>query len=489
MTQQSEAFKAVTENVAALLLAVGSLSVVTCSLSNAEPAASPLLGAAGAAAMASPQAAPPGAPSATAVSAAASVVSTNTPSNSGALAPPAPEFASFWQSVDELSQGVRKEPVRVLWFGDSHTAADFWVAPLRQHLAQHFGVGGPGYIQIGLKAYRHGGAKVETGGKWRTVPARPSYFVKQQGDGIYGISGMRTVPMDEKAWASIALSSSEVKGPVRWQIVYRLSSPRSQFTAVLDGQVPRVVDTKAGSVRASGLSAVSFESDASATLRLVAPQWEPEIFGVFVEASAPGVVVDTLGINGARLETALTWSEAQFVAEVRARNPSLVVLAYGTNEIGDQLAPFRYGAQYDTLLQRLRAANPNTSCLIAGPTDRALPDWTSDPRGAAIDQVQREAATRNHCGFFSMRGAMGGTGAFQQWAFASPPLAHKDRVHLTIDGYTKLGESLADYLMGTEHSGGPAQSTAAQLTAAQPTAAQPTAAQPTAAQATAPLGQ
>jgi lysophospholipase L1-like esterase len=238
-----------------------------------------------------------------------------------------------------------------------------------------------------------------------------------------------------------------LKGKARWQVIFRLPEAGSRFTLSLDSGATQIVSAGVGTAHPSGVSSIDLESDAEATLRIGQAALEPEIFAVVVEGSEPGLVLDTLGINGARVATSLTWDEGHFTGELQRRKPDLVVLAYGTNEVGDALAPFRYADHYEALLTRVRAAAPGASCLLLGPTDRALPDWSSNPRSVEIEQVQREVAARAGCGFFSMLAAMGGPGSLQRWAFASPTLARKDRVHLTIDGYTQLGEALAQHLL------------------------------------------
>ena len=45
-----------------------------------------------------------------------------------------------------------------------------------------------------------------------------------------------------------------------------------------------------------------------------------------------GLTFETLGINGAQANVISGWNEAVWAAEVAARNPALVILAYGTNE-------------------------------------------------------------------------------------------------------------------------------------------------------------
>lgn len=420
----------------ALLLSAGSLFVVTCAGGQEPPQTPNIDSAAFAAASNNVQ------PAATSpVAASVFPESEGTADVAGAQ-----PLAAFWEQIRQLTEHQRREHVRVLWLGDSHTAADFWVQPVRKLLSDVAGSGGPGYLQVGLGVYRHGAARVESTGRWRTVPSAPSYFVGPQGDATFGLAGMRTVPKPG-AEATIKVYQKALQGSVQWQVIYRLPNPGSRFRVRLEPGEALEVTAELGTALDAGLRRVALQSDASAVLHLDQVQGEPELFGVIAEGSEPGVVVDTLGINGARIATTLTWNPAHFVSQVQQRNPALVVLAYGTNEIGDALAPWRYAAQYDALLARLRDAVPNVACLILGPPDRALPDWSGDPREIEIEQVQRQVATQHGCAFFSMIDAMGGPGSLQRWAFASPPLARKDRVHLTPQGYETLGDALGRSLL------------------------------------------
>jgi lysophospholipase L1-like esterase len=355
-------------------------------------------------------------------------------------------LAVFWEQIRQLNEQQRREHVRVLWLGDSHTAADFLVQPVRKLLGDVAGNGGPGYLQIGLGVYRHGAARVESTGKWGTEPRAPSYFVGPQGDATFGLAGVRTVPK-LGAQATIKIHQKALQGSVQWQVLYRLPQPGSRFRLRLEPGEALEVTAELGTALDAGVRRVALQSDASAALHIDRVQGNPELFGVIAEGSEPGIVIDTLGINGARVATPLTWDHAHFVAQVKQRSPALVVLAYGTNEIGDALAPWRYAAQYDALLARLRDAVPKVACLILGPPDRALPDWSGDPREVEIEQVQRQVAQQQGCAFFSMLDAMGGPGSLQRWAFAVPPLAQKDRVHLTPQGYETLGDALGRLLL------------------------------------------
>jgi hypothetical protein len=99
-------------------------------------------------------------------------------------------------------------------------------------------------------------------------------------------------------------------------------------------------------------------------------------------------------------------------------------------------------------MARVRKAAPDADCLIVGPTDRTAPDWSTLPRVAEIDAVERQTAERVGCAFWSAWQAMGGEGGQKQWLELSPPLAAPDHVHLTPKGYAELGARMTQALVG-----------------------------------------
>jgi lysophospholipase L1-like esterase len=354
----------------------------------------------------------------------------------------------FFGALGELAsaEAERKRPVRVLWLGDSHTAADFLPDGLRSALQLRFGNGGPGYLLLGAEPYRHAGVKVEVKGTWQREPRSPAAQWPQD-DGVFGLAGMRTVPR-KGASATLVLAPQAVRGDAHWHILYR-AAEGAALSARLDDQAPVVLSSRTASAAPtpSSLRRVSLSGPASKRLTMSAAAGRPEVFGVIVESSEPGVVLDTLGINGARVTTPLAWNEASFVAEAAAREPALVVIAYGTNEVFDARAPEAYAQALEQLVARLRRARREADCLVLGPPDVAERDGSSIPRVVDIERAYRGAAERAGCAFASVRQMMGGEGSFAQWARQSPPLASPDRVHLTVQGYKRLGQLVADAVL------------------------------------------
>lgn len=366
-----------------------------------------------------------------------------------ATSPPSPQdqlLSNFRQQLRELEQGVRERPVRIVWFGDSHTAADFWPHAVREPLQERFGKAGPGFVRLGIEPYRHGQARVTRTGRWRREPRSPA-SIERQLDGIFGLGGMFSVPQNWRAETQVEVAASAATGRLRYTLMYQLGKGAA-FTVKLGANEQRVDEaSSARSVPGSPIKRVELEADVGQPLWVGKASGRVALYGAFIDSEQPGVIVDTLGINGARLATVLSWDETVWVAELKAREPSLVILAFGTNEVLDAHAPEIYAGQIVALAGRVRRAAPDVSCLVVGPTDVAEHTGTSHPRVAEVTNAQRRGAAEVGCAFIGAQELMGGEGSYARWQRHDPPLARTDRVHLTVDGYRELGERLVPYLL------------------------------------------
>ncbi|MBI5481915.1 MAG: hypothetical protein HY906_23880, partial [Deltaproteobacteria bacterium] len=178
------------------------------------------------------------------------------------------------------------------------------------------------------------------------------------------------------------------------------------------------------------------------------------VFGVSHEVLRPGIVYDALGLPGATSMTLAGYAQQPLVDQLRAREVDLFVLFYGTNEAslpGEAVAAGLRPA-YGKILTTLRLASPFASCLVLGPTDRMSrkkrgAPWRPAESGDVVATELEVLAQEYGCAYWSTRSAMGGAGAIDRWWRASPPLAHRDHVHLTRMGYQQLAERyVADLL-------------------------------------------
>jgi lysophospholipase L1-like esterase len=333
----------------------------------------------------------------------------------------------FFRSLSTVKRRI--EPVRIMHFGDSHTAADILTAEIRRKFQAEFGDGGAGYMvpRNPMSTPRRGVLSGATSG-WSV----DGIGGRVEANGIYGLAGigLSTTQSDERAWIEATCNHFEV---------YYLRQPGG-------GKIDIMVDGM--SVLEEPLSLASdaplpdyFTAPLPADrmhrieVRTVAPG-KTRILGIVTEHIAPGVSYDVLGINGARAKRLTNWNDTAFVDNIVQRKPDLIIVAYGTNEVSDgDWTIDSYKQMFAGILKRFRRAAPQASILVYGPPDRS--DISLDGKMAAMIEAQRRAAFEVGAAFWSSYGAMGGPGSMDVWA--SMGLGQGDRVHLTKDGYIRMG--------------------------------------------------
>jgi lysophospholipase L1-like esterase len=356
------------------------------------------------------------------------------------------DLPNFFSDLAGLERRTRKTSVRILRLGDSHTAADYLTGALRSRLQARFGAGGPGFVRVGVKPYRHTQLHWACDGPWRIEPSQPARRAPFD-DGIFGLGGMRAFPGDAPSFASFEVSRGTAHGQLAWQLWFSLTEGAS-FRLDLAGVSQVVTSAPAeDKIPGSGLTRLSLTSGLPDKLEITTLAGSPRFYGLIVEGTEPGLVLDAVGIDGARLATALAWNEASFEAAVQVRAPSLVALAFGTNEAFDADKVEKYRAQYQDMLSRARKGAPGADCLIVGPPDANAVAGGSEPRVAEVDALQRSVSAELGCGYLSQLEIMGGPGSYTRWANKIPQLARGDRLHLTPKGYEQVADAMADKLL------------------------------------------
>ncbi len=349
--------------------------------------------------------------------------------------PPEPSFdgpgARLFGALRALENGESRK-VRVTWLGDSHTAADFWTGEARRKLQARFGDAGPGFIPLSLGGRRHEVASVKVKGVWRQEPKSGASRSRQL-DGQFGLAGRRIRGFPG---ASFDVKSG-VKGRSRWSVLYRQEpsqskAPRLEFR---DGKALLTHDEE----QRPSFAIATFEREADpGPVSVQVRRGQYVVWGVVVESDQSGIVLDALGINGARLRTLLAWDGSAWQSQLQWREPDLVVLAYGTNETGDGGDMGRYADDYRLVVRYIQ--DLGADCMLVGPTDRQDDSGHTLPEVEALDAHLRQWSGELGCLYYSPFAAMGGSGGYAHWRKHKPQLASKDGVHLTISGYRYLAE-------------------------------------------------
>jgi lysophospholipase L1-like esterase len=355
-------------------------------------------------------------------------------------------LAHFHGALEKLAAGEDDDgKVRILAYGASHTQADAYTGYLRAYLQRRFGNGGQGFVSLGRVNpwYR----TLDTRVRHRHLKVRHATYRQEVENEPLGLFGAAFIGRTKMAFGEI--QTSNVSESTRFEVHYYAEPGGGDFTLQVDDETIALVRTKA---RSPGAAYHSFETTSGrhrirAQLRGNGPV---RLFGVTAETTAPGVVVDTLGISGSKMASHLRWREDAWIDAVRRRRPDLVTFAYGTNETMDPPGSIElYEQQLTNVVARLRSAVPEASCVFIAPFD--LPK-AKRSRLLTIIDAQRRISQEFNCGFWDGYAFMGGAGSMRRWVKAKPPLASTDYVHLTNRGYVYAGLALGDALMrGYDH--------------------------------------
>ncbi len=358
-------------------------------------------------------------------------------------------LASLFARLEELEAGRAKSDVRIVQFGDSHTASDYGTSVARARLAARFGDGGRGFIPMGepyRRLFQAGEAMAR--GIGFSADGAPLFGPRTTGDGLFGLAGFA---MDTRTPGASMTSDLTVSAD-RFEIAYLAQPGGGSFEVWLDGQRKERVATDQ-STRGSAFRTIAVGRGPHTLEARAVGDGPLRIFGVRLDDDAVGVTLDSLGMNGARATTPLASDETNFAEQLARVAPALAILAYGTNEAGDSVTtPEEHGAAIRSLAERVRKGAPSASCVVLGAPDRdagARGGARTLPKLVEIMAAQREAADAAGCAFYDQFAAMGASGAIGRWASESPPRARRDLVHLTRAGYAFLAEALVRDLTST----------------------------------------
>lgn len=371
---------------------------------------------------------------------------------------------AFFAALARIKSREAEDDVRVVHFGDSHVAADLQTSVTRKLLQAQFGDGGRGFVALGepWKHYVQDGVRAghmlsftPESGTWKSG--------KYEGDGMYGLGGVRIVSTKRGAVAISELRAGAATNGARLEVYYLESPQGGSFDIFVDGARAGSLHSKNTAVR-SAFQSVQVPAGAH-TLEIRAQgNGEVRVFGAALDSPEVGVVYDAIGRNGARAANMLDWQESHFAEQLAHRAPKLVILSFGTNEAGDEPHDDSYTQKLTALMRRVAHAAPGASCLLVGPPDRATQTehgWETMPRVPELIALQRQVADAAGCAFYDQLRAMGGPGTVARWAEETPPRAQKDRVHLSRNGYVELGTRFAKDLLDAYEESVPASHGAA----------------------------
>lgn len=397
------------------------------------------------------------------------------------LAAPKGSLDAFLAALSRASARAEDGRVLIAQFGDSHTAGDAFTGRMRATLQAEFGNAGRGYLLPGkpMSHYYQQDASYGTSGSWRTIQGWRSEPGGPIGLGMIRVTSTRA---GATLWVG-ACEQCRTPSPVsQFEVYFAKADAAGRLEYQIDNGRWQLIDTHRTALDRSTVGSQLIPvPPGKHRLHLRARDARPvHLFGIALEHEQPGVVIDSLGIVGRQLRHLLAQDWTVVGEQLALRQPSLIVLQYGTNEADDSdLSVTQLEQRYLDMFAKLRAAVPTASILVLGPPDmgvaqlksqqcqrlRALQQRRARTAAAAeapiagctyhtpallpeIVAAQRRAAAKSGVAFFDSFGAMGGANMMEAYYRQSPALAYSDRVHFTQPGYELWADLFLHELLG-----------------------------------------
>jgi len=334
--------------------------------------------------------------------------------------------------------GAHTDTVRVLQFGDSHTAADMFTGEARRVFQEQFGNGGIGYSYAGhpFAGYRILGSNRSQSTGWKT---QGNKFL-QLGNGQTGLGGISISTERAGEWVTLDAPCTTLE----LEYLQQPGGGRLQFTD--NGGLPVEIETDAPEAGPGTFSYPCPEGDHH--FEVTTEESAPVSLLGWV-ATQPGVTWESIGINGAEAPLILKWDQTLFSRYLKDNSPALIVLAYGTNEAASSAWDEEsYQQAFASIIDTIHGYVPESSILVVGPSDRSIAQHRAWHPFAGTDKIvraQRSVCRTHGCAYWDQRERMGGLGAMQEFVYAG--WAQPDHTHFTGEGYRALADALVADLM------------------------------------------
>lgn len=357
----------------------------------------------------------------------------------------------FFDKLIAVENKTAGSTARIIYYGDSIVASDFITGKLRRMYQDRFGDAGHGYA-IAANAFAgwfHIDVSRKSSSLWKTSRCIGPYAE----DGLYGLGCASFTARKEGEWFLMGTSTADKWGrrASRFEIEYLEQPGGGGLELVLDGNVQGKISTDGPEKKIKYHVVEAPDGEHKLEVKTTSDD-ATRVFGIRMERDVPGVTLSALGITGARARFLDKQDDAHWAETLKAAKPDLVVLAFGTNEVGDGMMAFDekgmkvpdamafYEEKLKLVMKQVMAALPDASYMLVGPPDMASKEdgGGSKPMVPILIKHQKNCADELGWAYWNQYKAMGGGGSMASWVAAG--LGNPDMIHPTGQGGNVLGK-------------------------------------------------
>ena len=351
-----------------------------------------------------------------------------------------PGFEILYEKFDSLIN-LKQGQINVYHIGGSHLQADIYSNRMRTYLNTFWpGItGARGLIFPFTTAGTNnpGNYKVESTGEWTSMRC-----VVKKDTSRLGLLGISVSTRDSASSIRYYYRENEVM-PYKHTRIKVYHNTENKAYEVQFGEKEKVKEVRKDTINGFTQFFLS-EPVETFILNFVRTGTDTgafTLYGMELMNDEPGVIYNSIGINGAAFPNYLRCQD--FEKQLAQLRPDLFIVSVGTNDANVPEADFRpehYKANYEALVKRILAANPDAAILFTVPNDAYYYRRYPNKNIAKVREVIIELASQYNGAVWDFYGIMGELGSSHTWY--KDELMHKDRVHFTWTGYNLKGDLL-----------------------------------------------
>jgi lysophospholipase L1-like esterase len=341
---------------------------------------------------------------------------------------------SFYEQLNEL-QINKEEKVSIVHIGDSHIQADFFPGRVRKSFQKRFGNAGRGFV-FPYQIAKSGGAldvRFKHQGIWQHCNIMRNAEMCN-----IGAAGFTVTASPSSLLVLDAVTKAETDAAfnkITFLDSYGSFLPTSTFGHFQPSKINNRTVIKFDEYQDSLEFKPLFEGNVM-----------PELQGMVLENSRPGVLYHAMGVNGS--STVQYLKSSGFEKQINELNASLIIISFGTNDAyvpSGNFSAQRIKERYRTLIARIRSENPTTPILITTPPDHYYLRKYSNKNVPKLVDALYELADEEGVALWDFYNIMGGANSIVTWRKNGN--ARGDLIHLTQEGYFRQGDLLFNALM------------------------------------------
>lgn len=321
----------------------------------------------------------------------------------------------------------------IVHIGDSHVQAGFWGQRIRELIQGDFGNAGRGLII----PYKLSGGNEPTDYYIRTgKPFESSKAISNSFGEPLGFTG--TAVWQEDIHAGFELWS---KSPFDAVTVFH--HPRAPMLFAPDPLTPGSYCTTDNTPVSSRIILSSPKDTLAISGRCDNDYDTPLYYGFSLENGKPGVLYHDIGSNGAAFEHFMNNTDIT-AGGASVLNPDIIIISLGTNNCyGRGYRSARLREVIERFVTSVKDSYPGSAVLITTPREscsRSGRQYRANPNIADAANLMKEVAADKSIACWDFYSAAGGKGVSEKWFKAG--LVSRDRIHLTEQGYSFVGDML-----------------------------------------------